>query len=134
MSRNIVLALVLLLVFPTLGTRGTATVQNNTVTILPRDCRMVVSGEVPLKLEGSIPSNSVITWDVSSGGIVSQLPGRKAVFVAPSRATVVTISASISPAIPGMETPIVQQCTITSLNNTLNELALLTGAEGFSGN
>ena len=129
MSRNIVLTLVLLLSFTINFPSSAEAMPTNTLTILPKDCRIPVGEEMPLTLDGFIPPHTVVSWNVNEGGITSVLPGLNAIFVAPSKPAVVTISVSLSPAVPGMQTPITQQCTVTSLNSMPNRLAQVTGMD-----
>ena len=123
MPRNIVLIVALLLPFSINIPSSAAAMPTNTLAILPGDCRIRVGQELPLTLDGFIPPNTTVNWDVTSGGITSVLPGWNAIFVAPSKPTVVTISVSISPAMPGMESIITRQCIVTSRNGAPNGLA-----------
>lgn len=113
MSRNIALIFVITLALPILTTYGATVIPDSLFTILPRDCQVEVDEELHLTLYGVLPKNVVVSWDVDQGGITSVLPGRDAVLVAPSTPTIVTVSVSLSPQIPGMR-PITRQCIVTS--------------------
>lgn len=115
MSRNIALIFVITLALPILTAYGATVTPDSLFTILPRDCQVEVDEELHLTLYGVLPKNVVVSWDVDQGGITSVLPGRDAVLVAPSIPTIVTVSVSLSPQIPGMQ-PIIRQCIVTSPN------------------
>ena len=99
----------------------------NSLTILPEDCKILAGKELPLSLDGVIPSNTTINWDASEGGITSVLPGSEAIFIAPFKSTVVTISVSISPAMPGTEQVITRQCIVISPAHAPDGVALAPG-------
>src|SRR5215204_5651092 len=103
MSRNIFLTFVILLPLTINFPFGAAATPTNTLTIMPEDCRILVGEEMSLTFDGVIPPNTVVSWDVSHGGITAVLPGLTAVFVAPPNPGVVTVSISLSPAVPGMQ-------------------------------
>ena len=123
MFRNAVLIFVITLVLPMITAYGAMTIPAGPLTILPEDCQLAVDGEIVLTLDGFIPRNAVATWDVDQGGISSVLPGSSAVLVAPKGPTVITVSVTITPALPGLSTPITRQCTVTPLNSGPNGLA-----------
>lgn len=127
MPRNVVLIAVLLLSLPIIAPSSAVAMPANTLTILPADCKLLVGQELLLTIDGFIPPSAKVTWDVSRGGITSMLPGQEAILVAPSEPMVVTISVSISSAVPSKETPITRQCIITSLNKAPTGLAEATG-------
>lgn len=114
MFRNAALIFLISLTFPVIGAWEFLTTHVQPPTILPRDCTLPVDGEVYLSLQGFLPSNAVAVWDVDQGGISSVLPGSEAVLVAPSKPTTVTVSVSISPALPGMDRPIKRECAVTA--------------------
>jgi hypothetical protein len=114
MSRNIVLIVALLLLLSINIPTSAVAMPTDTLTILPEDCRILAGKELSLTLDGTIPPNTSVSWDASSGGVMSVLPGWNAVFVAPPETTVVTISVSISPASPGLDSVITRQCIVTS--------------------
>jgi hypothetical protein len=123
MSRKIALILTLLLSFPMIVAYRTGATQNNTLTILPEDCKMLAGEQMTLALDGFIPPNAVINWNVNNGGIVPTSPGSKAIFIAPSESEVVTISVSISSGTLSSETPITRQCIVTSTKSVPSGLA-----------
>jgi hypothetical protein len=84
------------------------------LVIQPEECKILGGEELELGLEGSLPPNTAVEWNVSDGGVMSMLPGWTATFFAPSRSTTVTISVYVSPAIPGVENPITRQCIVIS--------------------
>ena len=114
MSRNVVLIVALLLLLSINIPTSAVAMPTDTLTILPEDCRILAGKELSLTLDGVIPPDTSVSWDVSSGGVTSMLPGGNAVFVAPAETTVVTISVSISPARPGLDSVITRQCIVTS--------------------
>jgi len=132
MHRNIVLIFLFSLSLPVIVACG-GTVSLSPVTILPEDCHLIVKQEMSLTLDGFIPPQAIVRWDVDQGDITFVLTGLDAVFVAPSEPTVVTISASVTPEVPGIKTPITRQCVVTSLNRAPSELAQTDGFEGFFG-
>ena len=131
MPRNVALMIVILLSLLTTTPSGRVVLPTKPVSILPKDCRLLAGEEISLRLEGSVPSNAIVNWEASSGGIISVPPEQDALFVAPSQTAVVTISVSVSPAIPGLKTPITRQCIITSPSNAPRDVALLTGIDMF---
>jgi len=126
MSRKVALIIALSLVLPIIAACGTVSTPTNTVTILPKDCRLLVGEQMPLALDGLVPPNAVISWDTNSGGIVSAPPGLNALLIAPSEPAVVTVSVSISSGTPSIEIPVTRQCIVTSLNSALSGLAQAT--------
>jgi hypothetical protein len=123
MSRNIALIIALSLLLSLNLPTSASAMRTNTLTILPEDCRMLAGEEMILTLDGSIPPNAVIRWDVDKGGIVSTPPDLNAIFVAPLESEVVTISVSVYSSTLGSETPIIRQCIVTSTNSVPSGLA-----------
>jgi hypothetical protein len=123
MPRNVVIIAAVLVALSVITTSGAVAMPARSVTILPQDCRLLVGEEISLTLDGSIPASARIRWGVDGGGITSMLPGQNAVFIAPPEPAVVTISVSITPAMPGMENPVTQQCIVSSLNRAPRGLA-----------
>jgi len=132
MSRKIVLSFSLLLLFTINFPSRAGAMPTNTLTILPQDCRILAGEELPLTLDGSLPPDAAIRWDVDDGGVTSMLPGLNAIFIAPSEPEVVTISVSISSAVPGVQTLITQQCIVTSPNSAPKGLAQVPEIDGIS--
>lgn len=95
------------------------------VTILPEDCHLGVGEELSLRLDGFIPPQATIRWDVDRGGIFFVLTNPKAVFVAPSQPTVVTVSASIVHPVFGTRVALTRQCIVSPSNTS--DLAVLPG-------
>lgn len=114
MFRNVVLIVALLFLLSINIPSSAVAMPTNTLTILPEDCRTLAGKELLLTLDGAIPPGTNVTWDVSSGGITAMLPGQDAVFVAPLETEMVTISVSISPTVPGMDSVLTRQCIVTS--------------------
>jgi hypothetical protein len=127
MSRNVVLIVALLLALSIDLPSSAVAMPTDTLTILPEDCKILAGKELSLTVDGVIPSNTTINWDASDGGITSVLPGSDAIFIAPFKSTVVTISVSISPAVPGMESLITRQCIVTSPNRAPDGVAQAAG-------
>ena len=124
MPRNIALIFLFSLSLPIIAACGRGADPIASVTILPEECQLIVEQEMSLKLDGFIPPRAVVHWDVDQGDIMFVLTGLEAIFVAPSEPTVVTISALITPAVPGTKTPITRQCVVTALNRAPGGLAL----------
>lgn len=93
----------------------------NLVKILPDVCEVQAGGQIPLALDGVIPPNATIQWEVSEGSIVFTPPGLNAYFTAPPTPTVVTISVSISSGTPGVDTPITRQCSILAAPGSVSQ-------------
>jgi hypothetical protein len=123
MSRKITLMLALLLSFPIIVAYRTGATQSNTLTILPEDCKMLAGEQMTLALDGRIPPNTTISWNVNNGGIVPMSPGSSAIFIAPAESEVVTISVSISSDTPSSETSITRQCIVTATRSVPSGLA-----------
>jgi hypothetical protein len=131
MSRKIALILTLLLSFPILVAYRTGAAQNNTLTILPEACKMLAGEQMELTLDGRIPANATISWDVNNGGIVPMSPGLNAIFIAPSESEVVTISVSISAGRPSSENLITRQCIVTATKRVPQGLAEVSEGSDF---
>lgn len=96
---------------------GNAATATNTVSVLPKDCRLLVGEQMPLTLDGLIPPNSVVNWEANAGSLIFAPPGLNALFIAPPDPAVVTISVSIASGTPSAEIPVTRQCIVTSPNN-----------------
>jgi hypothetical protein len=95
---------------------------------------MTIKQELSLTLDGFVPPQAVVRWTVDQGEISFVVTSAEAVFIAPSEPALVTISALVSPTLPGMKTPITRQCVVTSLNTAPSGLAKAKGFEVFFGN
>lgn len=102
------------LFLPTIAACGNVATPTNAVTLLPKDCRLLVNEQMPLTLDGLVPPNAVITWETSAGSIVSAPPGLNALFIAPPQPALATISVSISSGTPSVQIPITRECIVTS--------------------
>mgnify|MGYP001190433129 CR=1 FL=1 len=98
---------------------GTPATAASLVKILPDVCEVQAGGQIPLALDGVIPPNATIQWEVSEGSIVFTPPGLNAYFTAPSTPTVVTVSVSISSGTPGVNVPITRQCSVLAVGGSL---------------
>ena len=96
---------------------GNVATPTNTVTVLPRDCRLQVNQQMPFTLDGIISPNAVISWEADAGSISFAPPGLNALFTAPSQPTVVTISVNISSGTPSVQIPITRQCIVMGKEN-----------------
>jgi len=134
MSRKVALILALLLSLPVIVAHRTDAPQSNTLTILPEDCRMLAGEEMELVLDGLLPPDATISWNVNNGGIVFSSPGLNAIFIAPTESEVVTISVSITPDRRSSETPITRQCIVTATKSVPQGLADATEGSDFSDN
>ena len=127
MSRNVVLIVAVLLALSINLPSSAVAMPTNPLIILPEDCKILAGKELLLTLDGVIPSNTTVNWDASDGGITSVLPSSDAIFIAPFKSTVVTISVSVSPAMPGMESVITRQCIVTLPTRAPDGVALAPG-------
>lgn len=114
MIRKINIALCISFMFPLIAACGNVATSTNAVTLLPKDCRLLVNEQMPFALDGLVPPNAVITWEASAGSIISAPPGLNALFTAPAQPALVVISVSISSGTPSVQIPIVRECIITS--------------------
>lgn len=114
MFRNAALIFVILLSLSVFTASEPITTRNDGLAIQPEDCWVVAGEEILLELSGSIPSNTVITWDVDDGWIASVLPGTQAVLMVPAMPTAITVYATISPAGQGWEAIITRQCIVVA--------------------
>jgi len=107
------------LLLPGIIACGNVATPTNAVTVLPKDCRLLVNEQMPLALDGLVPPNAVISWEANAGSIVSAPPGLNALFIAPTQPALVIISVSITSGTPSVQIPITRECIVTSLNNDL---------------
>jgi hypothetical protein len=116
MQRNRLFILIVSLCLWTMlaGCSVSPTAPNLIVKILPDQCAAKIGERIALTLDGVIPPNASIQWEVSEGSIVFTPPGLNAYFSAPLTPTVVTISVAISSGTPGVDVPITRQCTISA--------------------
>ena len=112
MFRNAAIIFVISLAFPIMGIWEFMTTDIRPPAILPEDCTVAVNEEMQLSIQGFLPRNAVALWDVDRGDIMSVLPGSEAILVAPSRPATVTITVSISPALPGIADTLTRECTV----------------------
>jgi hypothetical protein len=98
---------------------GTTATPTNAVTILPKECKLLVGEQIPLALNGRVPPNAVISWEADRGSIISAPPGLNALFIAPLEPAFVTISVMISSGTPGAQIPVTRECIVTSPNSPL---------------
>lgn len=114
MSRTVRVLVLITLLVPFIAACGDVATPNNTVTIIPKDCRLLVNEQMPMTLNGIIPPNAVISWESDAGSVVSSAPGLNALLFAPPQPTVITITVSISSGTPSVEIPITRQCIVSS--------------------
>lgn len=119
MSRNVSLLVLSLLIAPIIAACGDVATPTNTVTILPKDCQLLVNEQMPMTLNGIIPPNAVISWEADAGSVISSAPGLNALLFAPPQPTVVNITVSISSGTPSVQIPITRQCIVSSANAEL---------------
>jgi hypothetical protein len=117
MFRNFALIIILSLVISIVPASGPISIQKGILTILPEDCRVLAGQELSLELDGPVPSNAIVTWDVDFGTVASVLPGSNALLVAPKTPAVITIYATISDTKPGRWIYVTQQCIVSSVDN-----------------
>jgi len=110
MSRKITLLLISSLLF--VSACGNVATPTNTVTVLPKDCRLQVNQQMPFTLDGVISPNAVVNWEADGGSLSFAPPGLNALFTAPSQPEVVTISVTISSGTPSVQIPITRQCIV----------------------
>jgi len=133
MKQKYNLILIVSLIIPGIVACGNVATPTNDVTVLPKDCRLLVNEQLPLTLDGLVPPNAVISWEANAGSIISTPPGLNAVFFAPPQPTVVTISISISSGTPSLQIPIARQCIVTSSDGTLPQSVAPQSAVDSSG-
>lgn len=133
MPRNVALIFLILLSLPIIAAGESAAV-SAPITILPQDCRMLVKQEMSLTLNGVIPRQAVVHWEADQGEILFVLTRAEAIFIAPSKPGIVTISASVTLPASGTKTPITRQCVVTSLNKAPHGLAQADEFEDFFSN
>jgi len=119
MKQKYAILIIASLLFPGIVACGNVATPSNDVTVLPKDCRLIVNEQLPLTLDGLVPPNAVINWETNAGSIISAPPGLNALFVAPSQPAIVTISISISSGTPSLQIPITRQCIVTATDGTL---------------
>jgi hypothetical protein len=123
MSHKVVLIVALLLSFSISIPPRVVAMPTGVQTILPEDCMVLAGKELTLTLDGAIPPNTTVSWAVTHGTIVSVLPGVNALFIAPSKPMIVTISIFLSPALSSRNTPLTRQCVVTSPNSAPRGMA-----------
>lgn len=119
MSRNHLLFITATLCLSLLaaGCSNTATAPS-LAKILPDECIVQPGQRIALALDGVIPPNASIQWQVSDGSIVFTPPGLNAYFSAPTTPTVVTVSVTIVSGTPGVDAPITRQCIVQSAESS----------------
>ena len=117
MSRKLILIFAVSLSLLSPAACGKLPTPSNAVTVLPKDCRLLVGEQMPLTLDGLIPPNAVINWEANSGSMIFAPPALNALFIAPPQPAVVTISVTITSGTPTSQIPITRQCIVTSKDN-----------------
>ncbi|MFZ5880554.1 MAG: hypothetical protein ACOY0R_14395 [Chloroflexota bacterium] len=113
MSRNRILFITAALCLSVIAAGcSTAVTTPSLAKILPDECIVQSGQRIALALDGVIPPNAIIQWEVSDGSIAFTPPGLNAYFSAPTTPTIVTISVSISSGTPGVSAPITRQCIV----------------------
>lgn len=108
---------------------GNGTPPAQSLTILPADCEVPISQQIPLTLSGSIDPNSQITWQTNLGSIVNNSQGFSASYFAPSIAgeaiiyAIITSNTSADPIQLSLKCQIVEQIVDSS-----NPLIAVAGA------
>jgi hypothetical protein len=105
------------LLLPSIIACGNVATPTNAVTVLPKECRLLVNEQMPLALDGLVPPNAVISWEANAGSIISAPPGLNALFVAPAEPALILISVSISSGTPSVQIPVTRECIVTSLTD-----------------
>jgi len=114
MLRYISLLAVIILAISVFAASSPMTAQSDSLAILPEDCTVAAGEQIFLELDGSLPSNVVVDWEVDHGGVASILPGTNAVLVAPSVPGVITVQVAILPVRSGQVTFLSRECLVTS--------------------
>lgn len=91
---------------------GTSAQASSSLSILPTDCRLEVSKEITLTLNGKLDQNSQVTWHANLGSIVQNAQGLSATYIAPQVAGEAEITASITSGISGTTSVLSTVCTI----------------------
>jgi hypothetical protein len=97
---------------------GSVTPPAQSLTILPHDCEVPISEQIPLTLSGSIDPNSQVAWQASLGSIVNNSQGFSAFYVAPSIAGEAIIYATITSALNSSPIQLSLTCRIIDAANT----------------
>jgi hypothetical protein len=129
MLRKIVLIVAVSLSFLSMAACNSVATQTNAVTVLPKDCRMLVGEQMPLTLDGLIPPNAVINWESNAGSMIFAPPALNALFIAPPEPAIVTISVTITSGTPGTEIPVTRQCIVTTKDNPQLQSVPATGSD-----
>lgn len=111
----------LILVFFVYGC-GSVTPPAQSLTILPANCEVPISQQIPLTLSGSIDPNSQITWQTNLGSIVNNSQGFSASYVAPSVAGEAIIYATITSSLSS--NPIQLSLTCRIVDSSVSLLAV----------
>ncbi len=75
----------LIFLFFLVSCKGISPASNGGVQIVPSSCNLYPSQEISLSLQGTVPPNAKITWQVTSGAIVQAPTGYTATYTAPSQ-------------------------------------------------
>ncbi len=132
MSRKIILINAVSLSFLGVAACGTVSTPSTAVTILPKDCRMLVGEQMPLTLDGEVPPNAAVSWESDGGSLIFAPPALNALFIAPPEPAFVTISVTISSGTPSMQIPITRQCIVTSPDDPAFQSLPSTGSDAAS--
>jgi len=85
--------------------------KGSTLSILPQECKLEVSTQKTLSLNGELDPTSDVSWHTDFGSIVKNAQGLSATYIAPSVAGEAQITASISSGV-GSGSDIHRTCTI----------------------
>lgn len=129
MSRKIVLIIAVSLFVLSMTACSSVATQTNAVTVLPKDCRMLVGEQMPLTLDGLIPPNAVINWEANAGSMIFAPPALNALFIAPPEPAIVTVTVTITSGTPGTQIPIMRQCIVTTKDNPQLQSVSSTGSD-----
>ena len=120
MKRNIIFATFISLgmVLSLTACNSPSTPQNH-VRILPEQCTLTIGKQMPLTLDGVVPPNAAIHWTASDGSILSTPPNLNALFTAPLKPAIVTITVGITSGTPDADAPVTRQCTIMPIDGPI---------------
>ena len=115
----------LLLVFFMYGC-ASVTPPAQSLIILPNDCEVPISEQIPLTLSGSIAPNSQVAWQASLGSIVNNSQGFSAFYVAPSVAGEAIIYVTITSSLNA--SPIQLSLTCRIIDSSYSPVAVAGGS------
>lgn len=91
---------------------GAITPPAQSLSILPQDCQVPISQQIPLTLSGSIDPDSHVSWQATLGSIVNNAQGFSANYFAPAVTGEATIYATVTSVLTAQPIEISLTCRI----------------------